>query len=160
MNSLNKSLTSSWPNKRSRLNLNSNAAASDVAESPSTSQAPSPAASPSAGGPPTPAVRRRPRPAGASSSSSGPSSSKKVKTTSSSVPSAREPPTARLSSVGGLHSTIERLLELVALPLLHPELYTSTGVQPPRGVLLHGPPGCGKTMMAHALAGVNALVRI
>ena len=67
------------------------------------------------------------------------------------------PPSTRLSDLGGVDVCIEKMLELVAMPLCHPEIYLHTGVQPPRGVLLHGPPGCGKTMLAHAIAGVRTI---
>ncbi|KAK6459884.1 AAA ATPase [Scheffersomyces coipomensis] len=63
------------------------------------------------------------------------------------------PPTLTLSSLGGLESITTQLMELIGLPILHPEIYQSTGVEPPRGVLLYGPPGCGKTTIANALAG-------
>jgi ribosome biogenesis ATPase len=65
------------------------------------------------------------------------------------------PPTVRLSDLGGVDPCVEKMLELVAMPLTHPEVYLHTGVQPPRGVLLHGPPGCGKTMLANAIGGVR-----
>lgn len=63
------------------------------------------------------------------------------------------PPTSKLSSLGGLQAITTQLMELVGLPILHPEIYQTTGVEPPRGVLLYGPPGCGKTTIANALAG-------
>ncbi|KAI8338398.1 P-loop containing nucleoside triphosphate hydrolase protein [Chlamydoabsidia padenii] len=62
-------------------------------------------------------------------------------------------PSAKLSDLGGIDQCIEEIMELIAMPLAHPEVYIHTGVQPPRGVLLHGPPGCGKTRLAHAIAG-------
>lgn len=56
------------------------------------------------------------------------------------------------SAVGGLDGYIDQLKEMVALPLLYPELYQNFAITPPRGVLFHGPPGTGKTLMARALA--------
>ncbi|EEC50026.1 predicted protein [Phaeodactylum tricornutum CCAP 1055/1] len=54
-------------------------------------------------------------------------------------------------SVGGLDSAIQLMRELIELPLRFPELWTTAGVPTPKGVLLHGPPGCGKTLIANAL---------
>ncbi|CCH41644.1 putative TAT-binding protein [Wickerhamomyces ciferrii] len=56
------------------------------------------------------------------------------------------------TAIGGLDNYISQLKEMVALPLLYPEVYQRFGITPPRGVLFHGPPGTGKTLMARALA--------
>lgn len=62
-------------------------------------------------------------------------------------------PVQRLSNIGGVSAIIESVKELVEWPLIHRRLYQHLGVDPPRGILLHGPPGCGKTLLAHAVAG-------
>ncbi|KAI6037716.1 P-loop containing nucleoside triphosphate hydrolase protein [Pisolithus marmoratus] len=81
-------------------------------------------------------------------------SNKRIKAGSSGgLQQTHEPPATRLSDLGGVEECVEKMLELVAMPLCHPEVYLYTGVQPPRGVLLHGPPGCGKTLLANAIAG-------
>jgi len=55
-------------------------------------------------------------------------------------------------SVGGHEEHIRQLREMVALPLMYPEIFQEFGISPPKGVLFHGPPGTGKTLMARALA--------
>ena len=55
-------------------------------------------------------------------------------------------------SIGGLKQHISSLKEMILFPLLYPEVFDRFKIQPPRGVLFYGPPGCGKTLVARALA--------
>jgi len=60
--------------------------------------------------------------------------------------------TVTYDDVGGLDDAIRRIREIVELPIRHPELFARLKIEPPRGVLLHGPPGCGKTLLAKTVA--------
>jgi transitional endoplasmic reticulum ATPase len=68
------------------------------------------------------------------------------------APEAKGLPRTTYEDIGGLHEEIQRVREMVELPLRHPELFQRLGIEPPKGVLLHGPPGCGKTLLARAVA--------
>jgi transitional endoplasmic reticulum ATPase len=63
-----------------------------------------------------------------------------------------EVPNVGWSDVGGLAETRSRLVEAVEWPLQYPGLFAQAGIKPPKGILLSGPPGCGKTLLAKALA--------
>ncbi|OBZ72212.1 putative AAA domain-containing protein C16E9.10c [Grifola frondosa] len=175
-NALNRSVQGLWStHRRARINLNSASAPESGSTTPTiplvaeeSGLAPSGAqdAEPSTSNgvsqvaevdPPT-SEARPPVSSGKRKSRSrlaGEESTKRTKVSSQGGSIAKDytPPSTRLSDLGGVDVCVEKMLELVAMPLCHPEIYLHTGVQPPRGVLLHGPPGCGKTLLAHAIAG-------
>ena len=63
-----------------------------------------------------------------------------------------EVPDISYEDIGGLASQIEQIRDAVELPFLHPDLFREHGLKPPKGILLYGPPGCGKTLIAKAVA--------
>jgi transitional endoplasmic reticulum ATPase len=70
---------------------------------------------------------------------------------------ALEAPDLSLDDVGDMETVKAALTEAVLWPLSHPDTFARLGVEPPRGVLLYGPPGCGKTFLVRALAGTGQL---
>ncbi len=68
-----------------------------------------------------------------------------------------EVPDVDYTDIGGLHAQIEQIRDAVELPFLHAELFREHQLRPPKGILLYGPPGCGKTLIAKAVA--NSLAK-
>lgn len=62
-------------------------------------------------------------------------------------------PKVTFSDMGGCDKVLKTVCKLLA-HMKHPEIFKQLGISPPRGFLLHGPPGCGKTLLGHAIAGV------
>ncbi|MCC5994384.1 MAG: CDC48 family AAA ATPase [Candidatus Aenigmarchaeota archaeon] len=65
---------------------------------------------------------------------------------------ARAIPAVTYEDIGGIKPVVEKVREMIELPLRHPEIFERLGIEPPKGVLLYGPPGTGKTLLAKAVA--------
>jgi len=68
-----------------------------------------------------------------------------------------ERPDVKYSEIGGLSAAIERIKDVIELPYQEKELFAKIRLTPPRGILLHGPPGCGKTLLVKAVASENKM---
>jgi AAA family ATPase len=68
-----------------------------------------------------------------------------------------EVPSVTWQDIGGLQDLKLKLKQAVEWPIKHPEVFIRMGIKPPRGVLMYGPPGCSKTMIAKALANESGL---
>ena len=68
-----------------------------------------------------------------------------------------EVPSVSWADIGGLDDLKLKLNQAVDWPIKHPEVFARMGIKPPRGVLMYGPPGCSKTMIAKALANESGL---
>ncbi|WVQ63373.1 uncharacterized protein L199_001526 [Kwoniella botswanensis] len=163
--SLNSSITSAWstssnsnastvPKKRVKrsLGLNNNPSSNALA-SGSSSNAPSPSAQPQIQGESSNLTSTSQAQANEDKTSTPVVRRKRPKPDPESIAAKYAPPDLKLSLLGGLQAQITQLMEIVVLPLLHPEIYQYTGVPRPRGVLLHGVPGGGKTQLVKCLAG-------
>lgn len=64
-------------------------------------------------------------------------------------------PTIKWADIGGLEEEVREMKEAIELPLVRPDIFKKVGIQAPKGVLLHGPPGCGKTLLAKGLANAT-----
>jgi SpoVK/Ycf46/Vps4 family AAA+-type ATPase len=113
---------------------------------------PTPTSRPST--PTTPQSTTRKKKKKLSRSSSSSNLNKASSEQSSSAPFTSTPrPKERYTDLGGLTKTLTQIRQLIEYPLSHPELFAHLGIDPPRGVLFRGPPGCGKTHIANAIAG-------
>ncbi len=133
--SLNQSITAAWapaPKKRVKRSIGLNGASSSTSNPPTPTAIDDPL--------PNPVKRKRPR------------------HDLDQLVAKYAPPDLKLGLLGGLREQITQLMEIVVLPLLHPEIYLHTGLPRPRGVLLHGVPGGGKTQLVRCLAGVSPTV--
>ena len=61
-------------------------------------------------------------------------------------------PRVNYEDIGGLRNEIQKVREMIELPMRHPEIFDRIGIEAPKGVLLYGPPGTGKTLVAKAVA--------
>ena len=64
-------------------------------------------------------------------------------------------PSVKYSDLGGLDSVVKQLREMIEWPLKYADIFQFLGVKPPKGILISGPPGTGKTQLALAIAGEN-----
>ncbi|KAK8850565.1 hypothetical protein IAR55_004483 [Kwoniella newhampshirensis] len=148
--SLNSSITSAWatasvPKKRPKRSIGLN--------SPSTSTPPDLSAEASSSTAPPASAQQAPNGDDRPPTPVGPVRRKRPRHNPEDLAAKYAPPDLKLSLLGGLQTQITQLMEIVVLPLLHPEIYLHTGVPRPRGVLLHGVPGGGKTQLVKCLAG-------